>query len=159
MQVPVCWLLVTHRLPAWIFWLIYHHHFYWHMSHVLVHIYFISNLNCPTCTHTWHISVMLNEQAISVMSIVLNVTLTSVSVYCTPSKRTLLRWRINEWWLSCRPVYPPVSWEISVGWIMVPTCQHCVQGKHLHTIIVSQFCNRVPTNFLWLPFWYHYSWY
>ena len=67
---PIHWLLVSHRLPAWIFRnRIYHH-------------YYIST------------DVTLNKLLIGIMSLAINVTLTNVSVCCTASKRTTLRWRI-----------------------------------------------------------------
>ena len=55
-KAPIC-LLVSHQPPAWIFCnRIYHHYFY------------------------LHISAMLNKQAIGIVSIAMNITLTNVSV-------------------------------------------------------------------------------
>ena len=94
-KVPICWLLVSHRLPALIF------------GHRIYHHYF-----------DLHISATLNKQVIGIMNIMMNITLTNMCLVCSIQKNpsTMVD---NERRSSCHHACQLFSWEISVGWIMV----------------------------------------
>ena len=106
---PICWLLVSHQLPPWIFCnRIYDHYFY------------------------LHITVTLNKWAIGVMSIVMNIMLTNL--FCIaqhPKERFCNGW---QWPLILLP--PRLSTYLYEKYLLamyeyimvIPTRLHCA-GK------------------------------
>ena len=66
------------------------------------------------------------------MKVVINVTITNVSLYCTASKGTILQWCMTSAdppsiMFFCKKYLLAIAKYIMV----IPTRLHCVQGKHL----------------------------